>query len=586
MDAVEEVKSRLSIEDVIGEYVELKRAGRSFKGLSPFTSEKTPSFVVSPEKQIWHDFSSSKGGNMFSFVMEMEGLDFKGALELLARKAGVDLTQYQSGRSAETGKLKDRLYQAIELATRFYQAQLKGSTEALEYLLKQRQFGKSTLLEFRIGYSPNTGHALGDFLRKKGFSDEEIQKAGLSSSRYRSDMFRGRIQVPLMDAQGRVVGFTARLLEDIPNAPKYINTPQTLLYDKGRHVFGLHLAKDAIRTEKYAVLVEGNLDVIASHQAGVRQVVATAGTALTEMQLKTLGRFASDIRAAFDADRAGLAATERAIPIAAKVGVKLSVVTIPEGKDPDELIKRDPKLWTSALATPQYAVDWVIDRYAAQLDLKSAPDKREFSDITLAVVKQLPDRAEQEHYVQRIAKMMGVTREALEMKLREASRPQRKKQSHAARDLRTDTAHVELTKAQDQLLALTLMLPSLRNRLAIVTEDMLPGESARTLFAYLKANPEFDGKLTNAKELHEIADYVKIISLQYETLYQDLEEVELGYEATRLQVRLIKQFVETKKAIILNQLAIADEATALQLLGDVKQLDQLLSKTKELEDGR
>jgi DNA primase len=373
MDAVEEVKNRLSIEDVIGEYVQLKRAGRNWKGLSPFSSEKSPSFMVSPDKQIWHDFSSGKGGNMFSFIMEVEGLDFKEALELLARKAGIDIEQYRSkGRTG--GPNKERLYELLELSTKFYQVQFSQNKIALEYVFKKRLFSKETALEWKLGYSPNTGTALVDYAKSKGYTEEEIKLAGLSAQRYKGlgDMFRGRLMIPLQDAQGRVIGFTARLLEDIPDAPKYINTPQTPLYDKSRHVYGLHLAKEAIRKTKIAVIAEGNLDVIASHGAGVRNVVATAGTALTEPHLKALSRFTGDIRLAFDADKAGIAATERAIPIASRVKVSLSIIDIPSGKDPDELIRQDPKLWEQAIENNQYALDWLIKRYSESLDITSA----------------------------------------------------------------------------------------------------------------------------------------------------------------------------------------------------------------------
>ncbi|MGH7236978.1 MAG: DNA primase, partial [Candidatus Saccharimonadales bacterium] len=304
MDAVDEVKQRLNIEDVIGEYVELKRAGRNFKGLSPFAAEKTASFMVSPEKQIWHDFSSSKGGNMFSFVMEMEGMDFRQTLELLARKAGVDLEQYRGAQSGGNAKRKDRLHEALEAAAHFYQVQFSKNQMALEYIFSKRKFTKEIALEYRIGYAPSSGSALINYLKSKNFTEGEIQGAGLSARAYRGgiqDMFRGRIVLPLQDAQGQVIGFTARLLIDDKNAPKYLNTPGTILYDKSRHVYGLHLAKESIRKTKYVVLVEGNLDVIASHQAGVRQTVATAGTALTEQHLKTLSRFSGDIRLCFDA---------------------------------------------------------------------------------------------------------------------------------------------------------------------------------------------------------------------------------------------------------------------------------------------
>ncbi|MFZ2166711.1 MAG: DNA primase, partial [Propionibacteriaceae bacterium] len=318
MDAKEDIRAKLAIEDVIGEYVQLKRAGRNWKGLSPFTAERSPSFVVSPDKQIWHDFSSGRGGDIFGFVMEMEGLDFRQALELLARRAGVDLEQYKqmgSGRGP-SARSKERLYSALELAAKFYQAHLTKNQAALEYVLGKRAFTKQTVLTWQLGYSPNNGTALVDFLRSKGYKDAELKLAGLTSQNYRGglqDMFRGRLQIPLCDATGRVVGFTARLLADDPKAPKYINTPSTPLYDKSRHVYGLHLAKEAIRKQGFVIMAEGNLDVISSHQAGVSQVVATAGTALTEDHLKTLKRLTGDIRLCFDADKAGLAATERAI---------------------------------------------------------------------------------------------------------------------------------------------------------------------------------------------------------------------------------------------------------------------------------
>ena len=381
MDAVEDIKSRLSIEDVVGEYVELKRAGRNFKGLSPFSNEKTASFMVSPEKQIWHDFSSGKGGNIFSFVMEMEGLDFKGALELLARKAGIDLSLYRVGNTKSNSDLKNRLYDVLEAATKFYQVQFSKNQTALEYIFKKRKFTKTTVLDFRIGYAPNSSSGLVTFLSAKGFTKEEIKKAGLATDRYGQfqDMFRGRIMIPLADGQGRIVGFTARLLADNPNAPKYINTPATLLYDKGRHVYGLHLAKEAIRKANFVVVVEGNLDVISSHQAGVLNVVATAGTAMTKMHLKELSKFADDIRLCFDQDNAGINAAERAIELAGDLNSNLSILTVTEGKDPDELIQTNVKQWQEVVDRPKYAVDWLIERYQLLYDIQSAQGKKQFT---------------------------------------------------------------------------------------------------------------------------------------------------------------------------------------------------------------
>jgi DNA primase len=588
MDAVEEVKSRLSIEDVISEYVQLKRSGRNWKGLSPFSNERTPSFMVSPEKQIWHDFSSGRGGNMFSFIMEVEGLDFKGALELLARKAGVDLEQFRtSGRRG--GPDKKRLLELLELSAKFYQVQFSKNKMALEYVLKKRGFTKQTALEWRLGYSPNNGSALVTFAKSKGFTDTELKLAGLNTARG-GDMFRGRLMIPLQDPTGDVIGFTARLLIDDPRAPKYINTPQTVLYDKSRHVYGLHLAKQSIRKEGFAVLVEGNLDVIASHQAEVRQVVATAGTALTEPHLKTLSRFTGDIRLSFDADKAGIAATERAIPIASRVKVSLSIIDIPSGKDPDELINQDPQLWRDAITKHKYALDWLIARNKDLLDLKSAQGKRRFSDVLLPVVRALADDVERDHYLTEIATALDVGREALDQKFQKttaADQPTRRRQIKTT-PAQIDKTTIENVRAQDHFLSLMLMRKTLREFMEIIQPEMLYSEHGRQLLEFLKTHPDFDGK-DAAKfqdpEVKNLQDYVKIEVLLYEELYHGLELNELHYEAARLQTRLVEQFVKAQKTNIASSLDTATPEQTRGLLEQARQYDQLLKQVKGAAHG-
>jgi len=582
MDAVTEIKAKLLIEDVISEYVQLKRSGRNLKGLSPFGNEKTPSFMVSPEKQIWHDFSSGKGGDMFTFIQEVEGLDFKDTLELLARKAGIDLEQFK-GQSNGNAKEKERLYEVIELSARFYQTQLKNSKQALEYLLKKRAFTKETVLLFKLGYSPNTGDALYTFLKFKGYTDQEMTRAGLITKRYRGpgDMFRGRIMVPLSDAQGRVVGFTARLLVDDPNAPKYINTPATLLYDKGRQVYGLHLAKDAIRKAGYSVVTEGNLDVVASHQAGVKNVVASAGTALTEFHLKDLSRYAGDIRFAFDADKAGINATERAIPLAGKVGVNVSIITIPEGKDPDELVRQNPKLWQAVIEKHQYAVDWLINRYRVELDIESGKGKREFTDIVLNIIRGLTDQVEQDHYIAELAKIIDVSPEAMRAKLNSqvTTAPKRLKKSNIVSDKDTKEA-IEQRKTEQHLLALLLMQPQVRKGAPQLTRDMLYSEQAQGLYSFLVDNPDFKGGTKELKPLQFIADYVKITSLLFDELYRSLEITELQYEVTRLQERLVAHYVKHQKQLINERLELADDDEIRRLLTADKELNNLLKLTR------
>ena len=486
---------------------------------------------------------------MFGFVMEMEGVDFKGSLEILARKAGIDLEQYRGAQASGRGKEKERLYEALAWATKFYQTQLKSNHDALAYVLQKRGFAKETVLAWQIGYSPNNGRALIEFLKTKKFSDYEIKAAGLSAERYQrtSDMFRGRIMIPLADPQGRIIGFTARLLTDNPNAPKYINTPQTLLYDKSRHVFGLHVAKEAIRKSGFAVVAEGNLDVITSHQAGVRQVVATAGTALTEAHLKALSRFTGDIRLSFDADAAGMNATERAIPIASKVNVGLSIITIPSGKDPDDLIRQNPEDWRTAIAQPQYALDWLIARYQKQLDITSAPGKRRFSDIVVTVIRGLSDQVEQEHYLAHVASLIGVSQEALHAKLRQKKTEEPRLKKPAAALQVPSKSIADYTKIQNHLLALMLKQPKLRRVTELRIPDMLIGNEAKELYVFLQERPDFAGEASGMTALQPIGDYVKILLLLYEELYDTVEQNELQYEATRLQAKLIEQYVKLQK---------------------------------------
>ena len=587
MDAVTEVKAKLNIEDVIGEYVSLKRAGKNYKGLSPFSNEKTPSFVVSPEKQIWHDFSSGRGGDIFTFVQEVEGLDFKGALELLARKAGVDLSKFQTNSVSGNPKQKERLYEVLEASAKFYQVQLKANQKALDYIVKKRAFKKQTILDFKLGYSPDGGSALVDYLAKKGFSFKEISEAGLSVNRSgrTTDMFRGRIMIALCDQFGKVIGFTARLLNDddplSSGAPKYINTPSTLLYDKSRHVYGLHLAKKAIQTEKFSVLVEGNLDVVSSHQAGVANVVATAGTALTDQQLKLLGRFSPDVRLAFDEDKAGMSATERAIPIASKAGVNLSVVTIPSGKDPDELVRQDPEIWKNVINEQVYALDWLIETYKNQLDIKSAVGKKQFAETILPVVQKLENNIEKDHYLQQIAKTLDIDVSAVKATMiKENTDVKRLKQVKISQNDISNNLQ-EIRKVGDQLISLTLMLPKSRLALNDVNEDMFGREETKKLFKFLRNNKDFDGNVKEADDLNEIKDYVKIATLHFEELYASVDPIELYYEAARLRTRLIEFYVKDQKQQIISLMQDLDETEARKHLERVKQLDALLKQSKE-----
>ncbi len=513
MDAKEEIRSRLNIEDVIGEYVELKRAGRSYKGLSPFTGEKTPSFFVSPEKNIWHDFSSNKGGDVFAFVMEAEGMDFRQAMEFLARKAGVDLSEYQSASARKRTAYKKRLLAANELAARYFQQSLLRSQQAIEYVFKQRGLSRQTVQNFQIGYAPDSGTALLAALEKRGFTRREINDAGLLN-RYGKDLFRGRMMIPLMDQSGQVIGFTGRIIGNVPNAPKYLNTPQTLLYDKGRHIFALSQAKEAIRKSGFVVMVEGNLDVVSSHQAGVAQTVATAGTSMTENHLKAVKRLTGDVRLCYDGDKAGVAATERAIELASHEGVELTIISLPDGaKDPDELIKSSVQAWREAVTRNEPAVEWVLRQHAGRCDFDTAVGRRTFTTAALRIVRGLADPVEREYYIKRIAAMSHTSEEAIRQKL--AGEPA-KKQTFKPVVANTSIIKNEQAVLEDNILALALYDARCLEELRRAGRQQWSSAERELLATVLL---EEDDPQNRPKKLQKADIYVKMVSLRAEERY-------------------------------------------------------------------
>ncbi len=525
IDAKEEIRSKLNIEDVVGKYVQLKRAGRNFKGLSPFSQEKTPSFVVSPEKNIWHDFSSGRGGDVFSFIMELEGLDFKGAMEILGRQAGVDVSQMSS--DSGLSKKKERIFEILDLATKYYQKSLISNTPALEYILKKRKLSHDIVQTFRLGYAPNSDRAVCDFLVKRGFSQAELKDAGLVSERRggTGDMFRGRIMIPLADGQGRIVGFTARLLDDNPKAPKYINTPQTLLYDKSRHVYGLHLAKEAIRGDEFVVVTEGNLDVISTHQFGFNNVVATAGTAVTENHLRALSRLTLDVRLCFDTDKAGLAATERAIGLANNLGINLGIINLPgDFKDPDEVVQKDLKLWKSAINSPIDAVQWLLDQYSKKFDLNTAEGKRRSTDRAIEVVSAIDDPVIKEHYLKKISERTGASLDALTKKLNKIP-DERVRETIQSKQSNFKPLAINLHN-QDHFLALLSAYPDLKDHINDLQPEDFSGNERRAIAARLKGE---------SKGLQSSDINVKIneLSLIIDSKYPNLTE-ELFYDVAKM----------------------------------------------------
>jgi DNA primase len=575
-DAREEIKSRISIEDLAGEYLELKRTGRNFKALSPWTNERTPSFIVSPDKQIWHDFSSGKGGDIFGFIMEVEGMNFREALEFLARKAGVEIETFNSKRSKEIAEKKERLRKILQISSNFYQHMLIRDKKALNYVFKKRKLSKEIVQDFKVGYAPNGQKILTNFLLKKGFSLNDIRDAGLLN-RFGGDIFRNRMVITLKDASGEPVGFTGRIIDDEPNAPKYLNTPQTLLYDKSSNIFGLSQAKNEIRKTGFAVVVEGNMDVISSHQVDVRNVVATAGTAMTVNHLKALSRFSNDIRLCFDSDQAGINATERAISLGQQAGVELSIITLDQSagqaKDPDELIQKDIELWRKSIANPQPAMEWVFDQYQKRLDISTAKGKKDFSTIALKLVENLNDPVEKDFYINEISKRIGVSKATLLNKIGEEKKPEKTKKR--VKIEKTDKKFVDDFLYEDDLLALAIKEPRLAKMLSDLKENSLHGEQRNKILEILKSE--------DMELLKSFDEYVKILLLKADERLGNIKESATD-EMKRLIQKVKTENLRTQKENLQAELENAE------IQGDENLKTKILSKiielNKELNSGK
>lgn len=424
---IQQIKDRLDIVEVISNYIKLKKAGANYKALCPFHSEKNPSFFVSPARQIWHCFGCQRGGDVFGFIKEIEGVEFGDALRLLAQRAGVELKPIRPELRTE----RQRLYEICELATKFFERQLEASSkgkEVKEYLL-ERGINTKSIEKWGLGWAPETWQGLSDFLVSKGYNREEILRAGLAIKNEKGscyDRFRGRIIFPIFDLNSQVIGFGGRIFQKKEGIAKYINTPNTLLYDKSRILYGLNKAKVEIRKKDFCVLVEGYIDVILSHQAGIENTVATSGTALTPYQLIFLKRYSDNLLLGFDMDIAGDTATKRGIDLAQMKGFNLKIVVLPENKDPADVISKDPKEFKGLINNARSILDFYFENTFSKFDQKTPEGKKEISNILLPVIKRIPNKIEQSFWVQKLSKNLeakeeDVAEELKKVKLEEES---------------------------------------------------------------------------------------------------------------------------------------------------------------------
>ena len=415
---IEEIKNRLNVLDVVGGYVKLSKTGVNYRGICPFHSEKGPSFFVSPARQMWKCFGCGKGGDIFEFIKEIEGVEFGDALKILATKAGIELKRENIKLRTE----RQRLYEICDLACSFFEKQLGNSAwgkEAKDYLLK-RGIKEETIKKWRLGYSPDTWQSLSDFLVGRGYKREEIVKAGLAVQSEKGnnpyDRFRGRIIFPIFDLNSQPIGFGARIFKDADNkeTAKYINTPQTLLYDKSNILYGINYAKGAARKQNQCVLTEGYTDAIMCHQAGFENTVAVSGTALTLRHLNILKRYSDNLLLAFDMDLAGDNATKRGINLAESQGFNIKVIDTYSGaKDPAEIILENPKNWEESVKNTRNIMDYYFDSSFVNFDKDTPQGRKEIGRIILPAIKRLQNKIEQSHWVQKLAEKLGASQEAV-----------------------------------------------------------------------------------------------------------------------------------------------------------------------------
>jgi DNA primase len=418
MTDIELIKSKIDIVDYIGEHVTLKKAGRHFKGLCPFHSEKTPSFVVSPERQSWHCFGAcAEGGDAISFLQKFENLEFVEALKIMADKVGIRLSGYAP---TDKAKLKDKLYEINHLSSEFYHYILtshKLGKRAMDYL-KERQIRDGTIKTFSLGYAPSSWNSLNLFLLKKGYTTDDILTCGLTIKGGRSgfyDRFRGRLMFTLKDHRGNIVGFSGRKLPpENEKEAKYINTPETPIYIKGNLLYGLDITKEAVKKEKEAIVVEGEFDMLSSYQAGITNIVAIKGSALTEGQVMLLKRYTENLLLSLDSDFAGNEAARRGIEIAENANLNVKVVKLLYGKDPADCIMKAPHLWKDSVKHAVPVIDFIINQSTSKYDRYEVAGKKKIGSDVIPFISKISNPIARSHYIKKIAHELEVSEESIE----------------------------------------------------------------------------------------------------------------------------------------------------------------------------
>lgn len=579
-DAVQEIKDRISIEDLVGQYVQLKKVGRNLKGLCPFHSEKTPSFIVSPERQIAYCFGCNKGGDIFTFIQEIEGVDFNDALKILAEKTGVKLDSYQDFQPKITGGQKDQMIKMCEYAASFYERNLWETADGekvIKYLIN-RGLTENSIRNFRIGFAPDSYEKTYKYLISKGFTKKILVSGGLAVSKETTiekvyDRFRGRLMFPILDGLGRVVAFGGRALSK-DQEPKYLNSPETAVYHKSNVLYGFYKSKQRIKEKSEAVIVEGYFDVIASNQAGVLNAVASCGTALASKQLRLLKPFAENIILAFDMDFAGQEAAKRAFELAQEFSFNVKVAALPEGKDPADYVKEHgPKLLSvidSAVLYGDFLYDNIVSNYGTD---SLAAKKRIIIDF-IPYLNLLRSNVEKDEYVRRLALDLNMKEVQIYDEIKNLKLPD----YHPARsrglsgDTNPESDH--LTKsAEEILLGLILQFPRVGKLFTDKIGNEFFGGCLKAIYKvfidkYNSDSLESEEDFINVLP-HELKENAALITLYVEQKYGEINEETVEKEIAALIENVRKNRLNVKRRGLQKQLAEAERDGNKKLCGEL-----------------
>lgn len=591
LSPVEEIKSRLDIVEFIQGYVRLQKAGVNFRANCPFHGEKTPSFYVTPSRQIWHCFGCGKGGDVFQFLMDIEGQDFPEALKVLAARAGVEIVREDPRIRSE----RNRLYDINEEAAKIFQKCLAALPQAKEYVAK-RGLTPETVEKFRIGFAPQSWDFLLNALTQKGFHKEDIERAGLAiknqdkGSHY--DRFRSRIMFPITDSAGRVIGFGGRIVDFSFNSAtegmkpssaeategqaKYINTPQTMIYDKSAVLYAFDKAKQEIRVQDKVVLVEGYMDTVMSHQAGVVNTVAVSGTALTSRQLQMLKRLCSTMVCSFDTDAAGESATRRSLALASEFDFERRVAHIHTGKDPADAVLENPELWREAVANAKPVVDFYMDKAFTDYSPTTAPGKQAIAAMVLPFVADLFDAIQRDHWIKELSRKLDVGEASIRAELERRRGTEviasQQIQSHTVSDLPPHSQGRRERLEEKFLILLAMVPPEVRTRELVSHHIVFRSAENQNIFAMVAAGSK-ESPPDGVQDL-------EMFTFKSEILSKDIKNVEDEFLICKreLEKECVKELLQEHQQKIIQQEAEGNQEAIATLLNEVNDLHKILKQ--------